>query len=298
MKRTYLFYTVIFLVVLAILSSCEKQDYAVGELNSPAGLTLNATVEGADAANPEGNGSGKVNIAAAAQGAITYKVDFGDGKIQMVPSGKIVYKYTSPGSHEYTITVNAVGKGGISTVTSKKIKVYVRFEIPADIVTNLTNNASKVWITDKETDGHFGVGPTDAFSPIWYSATPNSREACAYDDVITFSKNANGDIFLAVDNKGESFSIGGATAFYGFSGPDGCYAINTGGTKKLAFMDASSASTPDLSTRIEFEVPGNGIVNFGTGATNYEILSITPTQLHVRSIGVTGIAWYMKLKAK
>ena len=44
-------------------------------------------------------------------------------------------------------------------------------------------------------------------------------------------------------------------------------------------MDATSASTPANSTRIQFTVPGNGIINFGTGGTTYEILSITATQL-------------------
>jgi hypothetical protein len=39
------------------------------------------------------------------------------------------------------------------------------------------------------------------------------------------------------------------------------------------------------------------MLNFGTGGKVYEILSITATQLHVRSIGADGNAWYMKLKS-
>ncbi|MEY2639701.1 MAG: hypothetical protein RIR90_1183, partial [Bacteroidota bacterium] len=86
--------------------------------------------------------------------------------------------------------------------------------------------------------------------------------------------------------------------FYGFSGGDGCYAINTGGTKQLAFSNATSASTPAVSTRIQFTVPGNGIINFGTGGTTYEILSATATTIHLRNIGSDGNAWYQKLKVK
>ncbi len=85
---------------------------------------------------------------------------------------------------------------------------------------------------------------------------------------------------------------------YGFSGADGLYAVNTGGTKKLTFMGATSASTPAISTRVEFTVPGNGIVNFGTGATTYEILSISSTSMQLRNIGADGNAWYQILKAK
>jgi hypothetical protein len=49
---------------------------------------------------------------------------------------------------------------------------------------------------------------------------------------------------------------------------------------------------------IQFEVPGNGIINFGTGGKVYEILSITATQVHIRNIGVDGNSWYQKLKNK
>lgn len=277
---------------------CEKEEYTFGDMKTPTDLVVTAVVEGANATAPDGNGSGNVTITATATKALTYKIDFGDGISQMVPSGTIKYKYKNPGTMEYTITVNAVGTGGVQTTASKKVKVFVRFEIPADIVTALTNNSSKKWITDKETDGHFGVSANDVFAPLWYSATPNSRDACVYDDVITFAKDANGNISINVDNKGQTFSIGAATGFYGFSGPDGCYNLNTGGTKNLKFFESTSSSTSAVSRRIDFEVPGNGIVNFGTGGKAYEILSITNTQLHIRNIGADGNAWYQKLKAQ
>ena len=63
-------------------------------------------------------------------------------------------------------------------------------------------------------------------------------------------------------------------------------------------MDATSASTSAVSTRIQFNVPGNGIINFGTGGTTYEILSATATNIHLRNIGDDGNSWYQKLKAK
>ena len=63
-------------------------------------------------------------------------------------------------------------------------------------------------------------------------------------------------------------------------------------------MDATSASTPAISTRIQFTVPGNGIINAGVGSTTYEILSISGTNVHLRTIGADGNAWYQKLKVK
>ena len=51
-----------------------------------------------------------------------------------MPSGVISYKYTNPGTYDYTITVNAIGTGGIISTITKKIKVFVAFEIPAAIL--------------------------------------------------------------------------------------------------------------------------------------------------------------------
>ncbi len=287
-----------FLLLLVVISSCKKDEYSFGDIKAPTGLTLTTVIAGVDATNPNGNGTGTVSITTTSSSALTYNIDFGDGITKVVPTGTINYKYSNPGTYEYTISVNAIGTGGAISTISKKIKVFVAFEIPPAILASLTNGSSKIWITDNGALGHFGVGPSDQFAPIWYAATPNSREACAYDDEITFSTDALKRVFMAINNKGASFSIGASSGFYGFSGGDGCYAISTGGTKQLAFMDATTASTPANSTRIQFSVPGNGIINFGTGGTMYEIISISPTTIQLRNIGADGNSWYQKLKVK
>jgi len=288
----------LFLFAAVVFYGCEKKEYSLGDIKTPTGLTLTTAIAGVDLANPNGNGTGNVTITAAANDAITYKIDFGDGTTRVVPSGTLTYKYTNPGTSNYTITVNAVGTAGVTSTISKVVKVFVAFEIPANIIAALTNGSSKVWVTDRDAPGHFGVGPADQFSPIWYAAGPNSREACAYDDEITFSKDVLNRISMTIDNKGASFSIGASSAFYGFGGGDNCYAINTGGTRLLAFMGATSSSTPANSTRVQFTVPGNGIINFGTGGVTYEILSISATQVNLRNIGIDGNSWYQKLKVK
>lgn len=286
------------LLLLAVgLNSCKKTEYSFGEIKTPTNLVFNAVVIGADATNVNGDGSGKVAITATSTNVLSYNVDFGDGTTQSVPTGVITYKYTSPGVSEYNITVTAVGTGGATSTLTKKVKVFVDFQIPATMLTNLTNGSSRVWVTDKAALGHVGVGPAADFSPIWYAATPNSRDACLYDDEITFTKDANNKVTMSVDNKGQTFIIAAATSFYSLSGGDNCYNF-TIAPKMLAFMDATSASTSSNSTRIQFTVPGDGVVNFATGSKTYEILEITSTTMHLRNIGIDGNAWYQKLKIK
>jgi hypothetical protein len=276
---------------------CKKTEYSFGEIKTPTDLTLAASVLGVTTTAPNGDGTGKVSVVATSINALSYNINYGDGTTEVVPTGTITHKYSSPGTNEYTITVSAVGTGGSLSTISKKVKVFVDFAIPTDMLNYLTNGSSQIWVTDHDAPGHVGVGPATDFSPIWYGATPNSRDACLYDDEITFSKDANNKVTMTVDNKGQTFIIAAATAFYSLAGGDNCYNITTA-PKALAFMDATSASTAANSTRIQFMVPGNGIVNFATGGNTYEILSITATTMHLRNIGIDGNSWYQKLKVK
>src|SRR5688500_14611051 len=107
--------------VAFIFAGCEKKEYSFGDIKTPADLTLTATVAGTDASNPNGNGTGAVAITTTAKNVLTYKIDFGDGKSQIVPSGTINYKYTNPGTDEYVITVSAIGTGGVISTISKKV---------------------------------------------------------------------------------------------------------------------------------------------------------------------------------
>jgi hypothetical protein len=119
-----------------------------------------------------------------------------------------------------------------------------------------------------------------------------------YDDEITFKKINNNLVSINVVNNGGTFIIGAATSYYGFSGGDGQYPLTTGGEKNLAFSGSTSGSTSSISTQIEFTVPGNGIVCVGLGSVNYEILSLTETTMHLRTIGADGLSWYQKFIKK
>lgn len=288
----------IFLFTGTLLSACKKQEYSFGELVAPKDVTLTTVITGATTAAPTGNGTGEVSISSTASNVITYKVDYGDGLTEIVSSGVVKHKYTEPGTRDYTISVNAVGTGGLVSTVSKKIRVFVDFQIPSNILDALTGGATKIWVSDKGASGHFGVGEPGLFFSNYYTADPNTREAYAYDDEVTFEKDATNNIYMTVNNKGASFSIGAATSFYGFSGGDGSYPINTGGRKKLGFSNATSASTASNSTRIQFAVPGNGIIVFGTGGVTYEIIAITTTTITLRNLSADGLAWYQKLTVK
>jgi len=296
--KSYLF---ILFFSLLIFQSCKKEEFTFGDIKTPTNLSLSVEVVGADSLNPGGNGKGQINVTASSSGAITYIIDYGDStnkSITSIPSGKSTYTYTSPGEYLYNVTIKAVGTGGAVSIITKQIRMSVIYQLDTSIVRRLTNNGSSTWITNKNVSGHVGVGPTNLFYPDYYAASPNTRSACLYDDEIKFEKDAINNVYMTVDNKGQSFLIAAATSYYGFSGGDDCYSLNTGGKKKLSFMNATSASDSSFSTRVQFRVPGNGIINFGSGGDTYEILSLTDSTIHLRNIAADGLAWYQKLIKK
>lgn len=292
--------SIVLVTLMIASSSCKKETFSFGALKTPTGLTLNSTVLGVGASNPNGDGTGRVNFTAKATDALLYKMDYGDGSTDTSYTGNFSHKYINAvkGTYDYTVSVNAIGTGGSTSTVGKKITVFTDYQIPGPIIAALTNGGTKVWITDHDAVAHFGVGPSTSFYPDWYGASPNSRDACAYDDEISFISDGVGGISINVDNKGMSFIIAAATASYGLSGGDGCYTITTIGPKRLGFAPALTGSTPANSTQVVFTVPGNGIVNFATGGKTYEILSYSANNIFLRNIGSDGNAWYQKLKVK
>jgi len=298
MKRNIKYWALLVGGVIATVVACKKTDYSFGKIKTPSNIVVTATVQGADAAHPAGDGSGNVSISVTATDALTYKVYFGNGDSVLTTTGSVKYTYTTLDTNTYIISVNAIGTGGAISTSTKQIRVLYVFAIPADVMTALTNNGSRVWVSAVRTAGHFGVGPTNTFTADWYKAQPNEKPACAYDDEITFTQTGPSSISMTVDNKGESFIIGAATSFYGQSGADNCYPVVTGGTKNLGFAKASTGSNASNSTGIQFTVPGNGIVDFGTGGATYEIISLANGMMTLRNIGSDGNAWYQILKVK
>lgn len=295
---------IIFLLPLFTLSflSCEKEDYSLGELKAPSELVISAVIAGQNAENPNGDGSGDVTITANAKDALAYKIDFGNTpNLNFVPlvNGKVTKKYTSLGTNTYNITVIAYGAGGTSTVATKSITIKSDFQPAAAIVTNLTNNASKTWVVDKNVFGHFGVGPWDNREPVWWQANVNEKLGCCpcfYTSTFTFTKSGS-NFSLTVENPDGAFTkTGSLTNLPGIpaSGDEGCYAYG-GGTNSFAFIPAPAVNSGSTNTIIKLGGK-NVYIGYGALLDEYEILSIDANVMRLRIQGTeTGNAWYLTM---
>ena len=299
----------VLIVLMAIgFTNCEPETYEFGALTSPSEITVVADVVGKTTANPNGDGTGVVNFTITGKNMLAAKVDFdADDAVDLVdaPNGKITKKYATNGTKTYQITIVVYGAGGVATTITKEVTVKVSFAPAPSIVTALTADSNKTWVVDKSIPAHFGVGPADNPAPIWWSANVNEKVAtanCFYTTTFKFTKLGAFNYTLQVTNPDGAFTKTGAfTNLPGIpaSGDEGCYAYG-GGTSAFSFASASSgfaASTPSTQTSIILSGV-NTYIGVGSVQKEYEILSITPTAMHLRVLGYgpeSGNAWYLKL---
>ncbi|MDI9337810.1 MAG: PKD domain-containing protein [Alphaproteobacteria bacterium] len=284
------------------LVACVKPNYQLNNLIPPSNLQATVLIQDTTKTSPSGDGTGKISLNLTCDHAITYNVDFGDGTNQIVPTGNVNYKYTNQGTNTYNIVITAIGSGGLITTMSKSVTVKVNFSLPSQFVSYLTNDTSKVWVSASSMAGHIGVGPANSYTADFYSASPNQRDPCEYDDEVKFTKNPDGSFILNIDNKGNSYFIKEAVSFYGFTGGGefgGCFPLVIPANQILRFGESIPPSIDNVvTTGYQFVVPSPGILNFGTGANTYEVLLLTNNMLSLRSIGVDGLAWYQILQPK
>jgi len=302
----------LFILAASLFTSCQNDDYSLGDLKAPSNIVINTEVIGQDSANPNGDGSGQVKITVTADDVMTYKVAYNDitdlsGNLSFstISGGVTTKKFTTPGLNTYRITVVAYGKGGTSSTATKEVQVISLFSPDPSIVTYLTNDASKTWVVDKSVPGHFGVGPWEGeVTPIWWSAAINEKEACCpcfYTATFTFTKVSPTSYTIQSATPGGAFTKTGSLASIPgipASGDEGCYSYG-GGTGAFSFIQSSSgisASAPSTQTSILLG-GSDTFIGYGALQKEYEIMVIDANYMYLRVQGTeTGNAWYLKLK--
>jgi len=308
MKNTFKAFIVIAVLTL-VYSACKKQDYSMGDLTAPSNIVITTQVVGQDATHPNGDGSGDVKITVTADNALAYNVDYdANNGVDLVylPTGTVTKKYTSLGINTYRITAVVYGKGGTSSTTTKEVTVRSDFTPDPTIVTDLTGDASKTWIVDKDIPAHFGVGPWDNTSttPSWWSAAVNEKLSCCpcfYSAHFIFTKVAASNTYtltVATDAAFTKTGIFASLPGIPASGDEGCYSYS-GGTSDFTFVPASTGIPASVSTQTSILLSGvNTYIGYGSCLKEYEIFEITPTSLYLRVQGTeTGNAWYIRLKS-
>ena len=283
---------------ILIFSSCEQDNYELGEIIVPSNLNVTALIQGADNDNPYGDGTGNVTFTATADNAITFKF-ISNGVEYMEPSGIFSTTFTSTGIFLYDISVIASGIAGESIETNISVEVIYTYEPPEDLVNALI---SGTWRVMAEADGHIGVHDSDSFHdgvntfPEWYSATPfQQTNTGMYDDRIIFSSDGSAQ-FLT-----QGFIFGNATALEeDFNGNQG---LTPNQFNEHQFYPADDFSfswsiSENDDGYLVLNFSGNGFTGNYVGGNHQYIITYRnsdSSELYLKTIGLDTNAWYAKI---
>ena len=157
MKRNINRYILLVLsIALLVLWNCssDSSDDGGGN-NSVSNLSVTINIVGVDTANPNGDGSGVVNISATATNAVNYGFKFGSEAEQQNTSGSIQRVFTDEGTNTYIVTVKAYGNEGDSISKVETFTVYVTEDTSVVLPSNLVLTAN---IDGADTTNPYGNG--------------------------------------------------------------------------------------------------------------------------------------------
>jgi hypothetical protein len=186
------------LLALVLFTGCQDDDIEFGDITAPNNLVVTVELQGQDAENPNGDGSGIATLRASADNAISYQYIF-NGATSSAPIGEGVFSFSSLGLNIYDVTAIAFGTGGASTATTIQVEVLSLYEPPADLITMLTGDDSKSWRIKSEANSHFGLGAIGGGLNGFFGAPPEDKAGVGmYDDRYIF--NIDGTFTHITDN--------------------------------------------------------------------------------------------------
>lgn len=293
MKNNSIYIFVILIGILISFNSCQQDDYELGDLYTPINLDVTYEIVGLDSENPYGDGSGVVNFTATAANEITYTYNFGDGTdVDVAPDGTTSHMFTKTGVNEYFVTVTAVGTGGVNSTKTISLEVYSSFT-DDEAVQLLTGGTSKSWYWAADKTGHNGVGPNFVvsyaldghYTPNWWPAPAWVYSGtCLYDGEFVFSL-VDGDLFFEhINPTGQAmFNVDNLDIVSGSA--EGCYDYDFTGVKSVSLSPSNSVATVDGEYRgTTFTISDGGFMGYYVGNSEYEIRSISETELQVRIV--------------
>ena len=191
-------YIILSLLALALTTSCQDDDIEFGDITAPTNLVVNVELQGQDADNPNGDGSGVATLTASGDNAISYQYIYNGSRFS-APAGERMFSFSTLGLNTYDVTAIAYGTGGASTSVTIQVEILSLYEPPADLITMLTGDDSKSWRIKSEANAHFGLGAVGGDFNGFFGAPPEDKAGVGmYDDRYIF--NIDGTFTHITDN--------------------------------------------------------------------------------------------------
>ncbi|WP_299124878.1 Ig-like domain-containing protein [uncultured Winogradskyella sp.] len=188
-------YIVLSLFSLLAVTSCQEEDLTFGDITTPANIQIDVDIAGADIDNPNGDGTGIINLTTSADNALSIHYKILGETVLADGNGSATYRFTELGLNTYTITVIVFGTGGNSSSQSIDVDVLSLFEAPEALLAKIEGLTFRIKAElggVNGVTGHFGLGPIggSGFGEFFSAGAFDKSESGMYDDRYIF--NADG----------------------------------------------------------------------------------------------------------
>lgn len=121
------------LLTLVLALSCSSSNDSE-QSGTPSDLVVDVNLVGANDANPNGDGSGKVQITASAKNAVRYAFRIESGDLVESQTGTMEHTFTKNGTHSYNVVAWAYSETGEFINKTVAVEVYRSDEAFATLV--------------------------------------------------------------------------------------------------------------------------------------------------------------------
>jgi hypothetical protein len=157
MKKITFIFNLSVLVLLAVYgcSSSDSEDINNNNTNNtnntviPTNLVVSLDIQGQDANNPNGDGSGVLNLSATATNAVRYGFKVGTADEVDSPSGNFTYNVNTQGLNQFPVTIYAYSTSENSISKIQNITIFV----DEDNNGGTGNNDTLVWSDEFDGNG-------------------------------------------------------------------------------------------------------------------------------------------------
>ncbi|WP_052143766.1 glycoside hydrolase family 16 protein [Wocania ichthyoenteri] len=251
----------VFSLLASVFYTCSSSgdDIAEPEVILPSNLVITIDVVGKDAAHPNGDGTGVINIEASATNAVKYGFKFENNAEQQNTNGKSQFTYTNLGTNTYNFTVYAYSSTNNSVNVVKSVTVFVESQVQAIIPSNLSITTN---IVGADTNNLYG----DGSGVVNFIAT--ATDAVSYGFVIDneIEQQSTDGTYQYTFNNVEGIENHEIKVFAYSSTDD---SIDTNETVPVAFYNGALPFWADEFFESGAPNPENWNYNLGTGTNGW-----------------------------
>ncbi len=232
LKTGSFFYTAFLL--LLFLNSCSSDDPESD--TAVSNLQIEVSLAGASEQQPNGDGSGVVQVTATADNAVRYAFRFENGVFQESPSGSMSYTFTKVGTHTSSVVVWAYSESGEFVKETVDFTIFKSNEEFTNLVfyDEFENEGSPV-----DEKWHHQVIPPN--NGGWFNGELQHYTARTENSYVS-------DGTLKIKALKEQYSYGGSTKSYTSARLNSKFAFTYGRVEVRAKLPAAAGTWPAIWT--------------------------------------------------